>query len=592
MASLRTLSDAEIRLFNQVCGAVNATSESQKDLLKSFIYGELTPEWTCLMALAESDGPLSVLSEDELKYLNSLRSATRGHGSAKSRGEADIFSDISFSQKVVDHDMIKAALHDVHQYNNVLEKLLVKYKDYVHRSIANLQRPLESSDEASIVKQKILILSRRKDLLKSKIHSLENKINHHTDQLEGTNQTETSSSETDNNERLNSVAPKQVFGSTIASYDHILSRLNALHGELGNDAVDDDEILRIAKRHANQIVLSLATKCRASLDSVFLETASTSSKRVSFPPENAQAVKDERDDVYAEIQSLWEEMVPLAHMVVEKEYLKSILGKIETRSERQNIRDATVSRYTYAMLNFMNDRLSVLADRTKMLAYHHQSLLDTLTYINNATRPDPAKDLSRNPPSDQNKGSTKMKDRTLLDIIRRQMELYGSVPIEVDKTNALTTYMQIRKLDQYVTARQKKGHDLSRNIHEFFEKVAKAELTDAELGSQLLLDSIIADSAASSQRGGHVYEDQQVEDSVATLKSQAEEIKTVFRELRVDEPTSPMSAPDFVTYAHNQAAKQFSIKENGSIPLSGAQEQCPRFIDLVRNWGDSSNFSH
>lgn len=38
-------------------------------------------------------------------------------------------------------------------------------------------------------------------------------------------------------------------------------------------------------------------------------------------------------------------MVPLSHMVVENEYLKPILKKTETRSDRQAARDKIVSRY-------------------------------------------------------------------------------------------------------------------------------------------------------------------------------------------------------------------------------------------------------
>lgn len=175
-----------------------------------------------------------------------------------------------FSQKTIDHNMVKAALHDINQYNNVLEKLLVKYKDYVRRSIANLQRPPETNDEVSMVKQKISALSRRKDLLKSKvytnskgwivpdtnirkIHTLEDKISHHTNQLEEISQSKSTSVETDSNERLKSVAPKQVFETTIVSYDHILGRLNALYCELGDDVIDEDAILRTARRHANQL---------------------------------------------------------------------------------------------------------------------------------------------------------------------------------------------------------------------------------------------------------------------------------------------------------------------------------------------------
>ncbi|KAI1659441.1 hypothetical protein F4813DRAFT_352997 [Daldinia decipiens] len=592
MTSLSALSETEMRLFNQVCGAVNATNESQKDLLKSFICNELSPEWARLVSLAESNGPLGVLSEDELKYLNALQSASRSHRSTQSHAEVDIFSEMPFSQKTIDHNMVKAALHDINQYNNVLEKLLVKYKDYVRRSIVNLQQPPETNDEVSMVKQKIFALSHRKDLLKSKIHNLENKISHHTDQLEEIGQIKSTLLETDDNERLKPVALKQVFETTIVSYDHILGRLNALYCELGDDVIDDDAILRTARRHANQIVLSLATKCRASLDTVFLETSATPNKRVSFAPDNAQAINDERDDVYAEIKSLWDEMVPLAHMVVEKEFLKPILEKVETCSERQTIRDATVSRYTSAILGFMNERLRLLADRIKMLAYHHQSLLSTFTHMNNTPDLDVTKRLAKNPPSDQKKGSSKVKDHTLLESIRRQMELYGPVPIDVDKANPLTPHMQIRKLDHYVTSRQKKGNDLSKDIHQFFEKAAKAELTDAELGSQLLLDSIIADSAAaSSQMGGHVYEDQQVEDSVTTLKSQAGEIQTVFRQLREDGADPSISAPDFIAYAHSQAAKQFSYKGGEGISLAKGQEQCPKLAALIHDWGDSVSFT-
>lgn len=94
-----------------------------------------------------------------------------------------------------------------------------------------------------------------------------------------------------------------------------------------------------------RIVLSLATKCRTSLDTVFLEASHTYRKHAQSTPNIDRAINDERAAVYAEIQSLWDEMVPLAHMVVEKEYLKPILNKSEMGSERQSARDATIATY-------------------------------------------------------------------------------------------------------------------------------------------------------------------------------------------------------------------------------------------------------
>lgn len=72
-------------------------------------------------------------------------------------------------QETVDPGLVKAATHDIHQYNNALEKLLVKYRDYVRRSIANIQRYSSANTDASTVDQKIVALSRKKDMLRAEV---------------------------------------------------------------------------------------------------------------------------------------------------------------------------------------------------------------------------------------------------------------------------------------------------------------------------------------------------------------------------------------------------------------------------------------
>lgn len=572
-----SMSKTEARLFDQVCETLQVSSEIQKNMLKSFIYDDLNSDWTDLVSLMEANGPLSMLSEEQLKYHQ-----TRTHKEVDSLSQSFLIA----GQETVDPGLVKAATHDIHQYNNALEKLLVKYRDYVRRSIANIQRYSSANTDASTVDQKIVALSRKKDMLRAEIHKLDNKIRDHTSQLDGVNRTEPSIIGT--NDYLKQVS------ETLPSYDHILNKLNVLYGELGHDTFDDDTVIQTARRHASQIVLSLATKCRASLDTVFLE-ASTSNKRKPYVSDSSRIVDDERGAVYAEIQSLWDEMVPLAHMVVEKEFLKPIINKIELFSERQGGRDATVFLYTSAMLRFMNERLLLLADRIGMLASHHQILFETLAQVNSIAEPTPISSLGDTgtpliPPN----GSNKPVGRTLLEIIRRQMELYGSVPIDVDKqpqtSRAPRAQMQAHNLDQYVISRQRKGDDLARNVHQSFERAAKSELTDAELGVHLLLDAITVDSDAGFQTNGQIYEDQQVEDSVATMRSQAEEIQTIFRKLREEPDGVPLSASDFVTYAYNKAAKQRAPKDNEGSRLND-QEECAKFVALVHKWGESSSFT-
>ncbi|KAI1396025.1 hypothetical protein F4819DRAFT_153849 [Hypoxylon fuscum] len=591
MASHQFLSETELRLFDQVCEATHARSDDQKNLLRSFICDELTSEWSSLVTLMESSGPLSILSEDELRYM-----------AAKLPSQADdaggLFSQIlpMLTQKTTDQNLIQAAIHDLIQYNSVHEKFLVKYKDHVRRSIMCLQHSPKTNDGVSVVEQKVNTLSLRKDQLKKEIRVLEGKISSRTDRFAGLSQPKNNTGNADVDTSSESAASTalDVLESSFSSYDHILSKLDALYGELGKDTMDEDAILHTARSHASQIVLSLATKCRTSLDTVFLEASHTYRKHAQSTPNIDRAINDERAAVYAEIQSLWDEMVPLAHMVVEKEYLKPILNKSEMGSERQSARDATIATYTSAMLRFMNERLRLLVDRIKILVYHHQTLLNALAHANNRPRSKPTGILGpTNTHSVSSKEDDKTKGPTLLQTIQRQMELYGPIPKEPgEKRNAPTPRMQVSKLDHYVMSRQRKGDDLARNMHNFFEAAAQAELTDAELGGQLLLESVITDSTAGCRPGGHVYDDQQVEDSVATMKSQAEEIETAFAKLREDGAGVPKSASEFVTHAYNKAAKQPPTKGSaGSTDLDG-QERCAKLAALISKWDDSANFRH
>lgn len=67
MAGKLSLSETEMRLLDQVCQAIDAKTEEQRHLLKTSIRNDLAPEWTRLVALMDSNGPLSMMSEDEIK---------------------------------------------------------------------------------------------------------------------------------------------------------------------------------------------------------------------------------------------------------------------------------------------------------------------------------------------------------------------------------------------------------------------------------------------------------------------------------------------------------------------------------------------
>ncbi|KAI5855074.1 hypothetical protein GGS23DRAFT_445942 [Durotheca rogersii] len=589
MADPAPFSETETRLFAQLCEATHTTSEGQKNMLRAFLRDELASEWTRLVESMDANGPMSVLTEDELKY--SLHMDGRSPAGAPEAG-----------QKGIDPSAVKTASHDILQYNDALEKLLSKYKECIRRSIVNIRSFPKAHRVASVTEQKIAALALRRDLVEKEIHALQGKARDRIDLLEALVRTESKVAENDGDfydQNYKLISLSRALEATFPSYDHILSRLKALRWELSYDTAENETILQTARLHASQVVLSLATKCRASLDTVFLEASQTYNKDTPYLSGHARAINEERNAVYAEIQSLWDEMVPLAHMVVEKEFLRPILRRVQMGNEKQAMRDAAVSAYISAMLRFMNHRLRVLADRIKMLVYHHQTLFNAFAYVKRRTDPQPIGEprptkahVARSDINDDTDGPT------LLENMQRQMELYGSIPIDVGEFYRAPRF-KVTKLDRYTLTRQSKGDELARSMHKLFEIAVAAELTDTELGGQLLLDSVVADSGSGCRAGGRVYEDQQVEDSVSAMRSQVEEVQAVFRQLRNEGEVAPSSAPDFVAYAFNKVAKQLATKNGeGCYHLDKQGEvtcrncnRCLKFAALIRKWDDPAIFT-
>ncbi|KAI2613272.1 hypothetical protein GGR54DRAFT_330929 [Hypoxylon sp. NC1633] len=598
MESPRLLSEIETHLFEQVCDAMNLKSEDQRKVLMSFVLDESTPEWARLVSLMESNGPLSIMTEDEFKYLSSHDATRPRDPSSQIHEDPSLFSQILpplVNQKSADFAVMKDAIHDVLQYNDALENKLTKYKEYAGRGITNLRRPPETNSRTA---EKIAALALQKDRLKREIRELEDRLP--GDRLEdlATIEPNAENADYDSYRRIiKSTVMEEVVKTSFAPFDHVLGKLNALHAELSHEAFEDDATPDIARRYARQAVLSMARKCRASLDMVFLEASVDYSTRASPVSDHTGAIDDERNAVYAEIQSLWDEMVPLAHMVVEKEHLKLISKKTSMFSERQKLGFDMASTYITETIGVMNERLSVLADRVKMLAYHHQALLNAFAYGSRGADSQPTWTLaSTGINTNQDKANGKAKGFTLLETIKRQMEVYGAIPIDVGK-QLESEQPQSRstlgiKLDRYVTARQKKGDVLARHVHDSFETAVQAELTDAELGGQLLLDSVLSGSAA-GQMGNLVYEDLQVEESVSALNLYVEQIRATVKNVQ-DSHAVPSSAADVVAQASNNATKPRQRSQKGGEGSQSVdyQERCPKFADLIRRWDDPARHTN
>lgn len=80
------------------------------------------------------------------------------------------------------------------------------------------------------------------------------------------------------------------------------------------------------------------------LDTVYAEACSSGIDTM-MDASDLENLEDERHAISQEINSLWDEVVPVAHMAVEKEFVKPLLMTTNIDSREKQLRNATISAY-------------------------------------------------------------------------------------------------------------------------------------------------------------------------------------------------------------------------------------------------------
>ncbi|KAI1085507.1 hypothetical protein F5B20DRAFT_575020 [Whalleya microplaca] len=571
----------ETRPFNDLCEALKLTSPGQKKILKELVEGDgpLNAQFRRLCSMMNAGGPLDLLSAEELKYFAALRLQQRHHFPSENEAET-LYSAIPkvLSGRVFDEAKIKATYHEVLHYVTAVEGLLKSYREYARAAIERQTNLPAVDNDVSVLTQKIKALSLRKKNLEEEINTFERKDVDRLTQHISIVKAEAQVIYRDRQfyaENYKNAAVMQVFGVMFPSYDRLLSKLKDLQWELRYD-----------------------DKKKAS---------STYNKNGPELSEYGIAINDERAAILAEIQSLWDETIPLAHMYVESEYLKPLLDQTQLSVSDHIVQDAAISAYTSAMLRAMNKHLSILASRIKLLVYHHQTLFNAFTHLD-AMRTNAMSTakvcMDKLPTTEAHKVQAseirEARDFTLLEFIQRQMEIYGSIPINVAQNNgSLCTHLKkITKLDEFVRQRHQNGQHLANDMHQFFEAAVKSDLTDAELSGQLLMDCVLADSGRSLQGWAEVFQDAQVEALIKTLQRQAESAQHSFATLSEAGTAAPGSVPGFVALAYQKAAREVAAKHGPGCYKLGEQDDvscttCRRdlkFISILRRWGNEGDY--
>ncbi|KAI1154263.1 hypothetical protein F4825DRAFT_199094 [Nemania diffusa] len=490
---------------------------------------------------------------------------------------------------------LEGALTALTSYNTLLEEKVAKFSVQSTRSLAALRESSTSDYDVVALDKRTAAVKLRNSLHAQQIASLRNSIDSHEkkrfQKLEeyskdfqkevlSLNCFDTFFTQTSKLVPETASSSKDVWDE----YDYVLQHIERWRGLVTVDLPESEATINHARRHVNQLVYLITHNCHVQLATVFHESLADN----IGVTDHQKVVQDEAADIIKEIDWLWEEVIPVAHMSVSAQFLRPALQQFKKWEDSKYFREAVVSTYASGVLKFMNDRLSAVAERTQVLVYHHQALHNVARVRQLEEASNPADMTSgRIPQTLAQSTQLKRESTAVSENLRVFMQIYGGVSID---TNDPFPNPTPSRLEVHVKSRAHKGDILLQDLHKLFETATKSGLTDRELGGELLLDSLLADSAASPNQLGSVYKDAQLEGSIAMLREQASQIQEIFKDLKLEGPTS---APDYVAHAYRQIDGRLAAKAGDGCfrggenpkPTCNACIRCLKFEDFVRKWG-------
>ncbi|KAI1813913.1 hypothetical protein GGS20DRAFT_446022 [Poronia punctata] len=532
-----------------------------------------------LRALVINFGPLSLYSMEYDKQGKDL------HGQASKAGGDPIIDDSGISLDVAT-DVLEG-------YNRLLEEKTRQFDIQVARSLACLQETMpfdtdsSSIHKSSIEKEKAQRHAMEIALLRAEFGSSDANQALKLKENEKLFDTETLLLRThadyfERNIQLPSADGKQ--DELWRDYDYMLSHVDRwAELVLGSSKQVDAGLIDNARELVDRFVSAITTHCHTQLATVHYENTVTNTAPRSG---HHDAVRDEAAAISKEIDWLLEEVVPVAHMCVSAQFLGPIVNKYKNWRDTKELREAAVTSYISGVMRFLNERLSVVAERTQILVYHHQAL-HKAGYVRLLKEAKPQDLVPKSAiPTLAHVGNAK-DFGTAAENIRQFIDLYATVPINVSDPYPTPTPSL---LEEYVQSRAEKGDVVLKDLHKLFEAATKAGLSDRELGGDLLLESLLADSEPYPVQPGSAYKDTQLENSIAVLRGQANQVKEIFKNLKL---TGPANAPDFVAHAYRQTAERLAARIGEDCFQRGHNRKprcetcirCLKFEEFLRKWG-------
>ncbi|AEO55642.1 hypothetical protein MYCTH_2087011 [Thermothelomyces thermophilus ATCC 42464] len=302
---------------------------------------------------------------------------------------------------------------------------------------------------------------------------------------------------------------QQTAENLFSSDDRLLSSLQKLGLELEAENDEEQRDVALLRETCARLIKFTVEIIRTRLDRLYLEALE--------PPTKSAPTKVSTDEVSAlqeEVESLYAEILPVAQMSTEQQFLEPALRSLAAKNGQTLARSAQAISYSYqlaanAVLDLAKAELQTQPSAIRASPTQQQHSIKQQGTVS----PVHARPSRR---SRYSTGAPDTGDDSPLEEILRTLAI--SLPQEKEGLPDLCA--QVDELSLALAGRREKLQDAAFHAQQNFEEAATKYVTDGKLAIQLVHDSILAESPF----GGVRLVDAEIERSIAVLSQELRKV--------------------------------------------------------------------
>ncbi|KAK0630957.1 hypothetical protein B0T17DRAFT_490680 [Bombardia bombarda] len=337
---------------------------------------------------------------------------------------------------------------------------------------------------------------------------------------------------------------QQTVDSLFRSDDKLLSSLQKLGWELETEDPEEQDNVVMLRETCARLIKFTVEGIRTKLDRIYLESLESSTRSAA----SRRVRSNEVSALQEELESLYAEILPVAQMSVEQQFLDPALKNLESKNGHGLARSEQAVRYIQECFDYLLDHVEELSAGIEA-SQAYQLAASALTSVARAelaakielpanrerratVGASPTRRRSLNHGSAVSPVRASAKPRSARRSSGISGEIGDDLPLEEilrglaislpqDESSFAGVRAQVDALATTLAERKSKVQDVARNVQGSFEAATIKQIADAKLAIQIVRDSILAENPFGQVR----LVDPEIEGLIAVLAQELEAVR-------------------------------------------------------------------